>query len=105
MTDEFEDRDDDTDEVSQTDEEIARELIRQAREQGVSLVGPGGLLSRLTKKVLESALNAEMTEHLGYEKHASSKFTAYSDETASEHLSRGATARTHSVRLTSSAEQ
>jgi putative transposase len=64
---------DDEDEVSQRDadeEELARELIRQAREQGVNLVGPGGLLSGLTKKVLDAALDAEMTEHLGYERHA-----------------------------------
>jgi putative transposase len=32
----------------------------------VSLVGPGGLLSGLTKTVLESALDGELTEHLGY---------------------------------------
>jgi len=35
----------------------------------VSLVGPGGLLSGLTKTVLEAALEGEMTEHLGYEAH------------------------------------
>ena len=33
----------------------------------MSLVGPGGLLAGLTKRVLESALEAEMTEHVGYE--------------------------------------
>ena len=41
----------------------------QAREQGIDLVGPDGLLNRLTKNVLETALEAEMDEHLGYEKH------------------------------------
>lgn len=35
----------------------------------MSLVGPGGLLSGLTKTVLEAALEGEMTEHLGYEAH------------------------------------
>ncbi|MFC0458154.1 IS256 family transposase, partial [Arthrobacter liuii] len=40
-----------------------------AKEQGIDLVGPGGLLNRLTKNVLETALEAEMDEHLGYEKH------------------------------------
>src|SRR5262249_35551733 len=39
------------------------------RAEGVSLVGPGGLLSGLTKTVLETALEAEMTEHVGYEPH------------------------------------
>jgi putative transposase len=47
----------------------AIELVRQAREQGLSLTGPDGLLKQLTKAVLETALNEEMTEHLGYEKH------------------------------------
>src|SRR6201996_4738582 len=47
----------------------ARELVRLAREQGLSLTGPDGLLKQLTKTVLETSLNEEMTEHLGYEKH------------------------------------
>jgi putative transposase len=41
--------------------------LAKARADGVSLVGPGGLLSSLTKKVLETALNAELDEHLGHE--------------------------------------
>jgi putative transposase len=50
-------------------EEIAaRELVRLAKEQGLSLTGPGGLLNQFTKSVLETALNEEMTEHLGHEK-------------------------------------
>jgi putative transposase len=53
-----------------TPEELAAvELVRQAREQGLSLTGPDGLLKQLTKTVLETALGEEMTEHLGYEKH------------------------------------
>jgi len=51
-------------------QQIAEQLLAQAKEQGVSLVGPGGLLGGLTKTVLETALEAEITEHLGYEKHA-----------------------------------
>lgn len=46
--------------------ELAEHLLAQAKEQGVSLVGPGGLLSQLTKNVLEAALDAELTEHLGH---------------------------------------
>jgi putative transposase len=49
--------------------ELAQQLLAQAKEQGIELVGPGGLLNRLTKNVLETALEAEMDEHLGYEKH------------------------------------
>jgi transposase-like protein len=47
----------------------AEEMVRRAREQGLSLTGPDGLLRQLAKTVLETALNQEMTEHLGHEKH------------------------------------
>ena len=40
----------------------ARELVRQAKEQGLSLTGPDGLLKQLTKTVLETALDEELTE-------------------------------------------
>ena len=40
-----------------------------ARAQGVAIDGEGGLLAQLTKLVVESALEGEMTAHLGYEKH------------------------------------
>jgi len=46
----------------------AEELVRRAREQGLSLTGPGGLLKQLTKVVIETALDQELTEHLGHEK-------------------------------------
>jgi putative transposase len=56
--------------VEQSAEQLAAaELVRMAKEQGLSLTGPDGLLKQLTKTVLETALNEEMTEHLGYEKH------------------------------------
>jgi transposase-like protein len=51
------------------EEAAAAELVRRAREQGLSLTGPDGLLKQLTKSVLETALNEEITEHLGHEKH------------------------------------
>jgi transposase-like protein len=51
------------------EQEAAAELVRLAREQGLSLTGPDGLLKQLTKAVLETSLNEELTEHLGYEKH------------------------------------
>jgi putative transposase len=44
---------------------VAEQLVAQAREKGIELVGPNGLLSQLTKRVLEAALEAEMSEHLG----------------------------------------
>ena len=51
------------------EQQAATELVRLAKEQGLSLTGPDGLLKQLTKTVLESALAEEMTEHLGHEKH------------------------------------
>jgi len=50
-------------------EKVAEELVHRVREQGLSLTGPDGLLKQLTKTMLETALNQEMTEHVGYEKH------------------------------------
>jgi putative transposase len=51
------------------EQQAAVELVRLAQEQGLSLTGPEGLLKQLTKTVLETALNEEMTGLLGYEKH------------------------------------
>lgn len=48
---------------------VARQLVSSARERGAELTGPDGLLGALTKTVIEAALDEEMTEHLGYDKH------------------------------------
>jgi putative transposase len=50
--------------------DFAERLVEEARATGVNLVGPGGLLTDVTKRVLETGLEVEMSEHLGYEKHA-----------------------------------
>jgi putative transposase len=56
--------------VTALDEQgVAEQLVAQAREKGIELVGPNVLLSQLTKRVLETALEAETSEHLGYDKH------------------------------------
>ena len=52
-------------------QQLAQRLVERARVEGVDLVGPGGLLTGLTKTVLETALEAEMSEHVGYDKHDS----------------------------------
>jgi len=52
-------------------EELPHRLVEQARTEGLSLMGAGGLLGDLTKKVLETSLDAEMTDCLGYDRHAS----------------------------------
>lgn len=54
-----------TEQPSAEELETARELVRQARDQGVALTGPDGLLKALTKSVIETALDEEMSEHLG----------------------------------------
>jgi transposase-like protein len=51
------------------DEQLVRQLAARARAEGLRLTGEGGLLARLTKVVVESALEAEMDDHLGYGKH------------------------------------
>src|SRR4051794_18721238 len=51
------------------DDQLADELVGRAQNEGVELLGPDGLLSQVTKAVLERALGEEMTHHLGYEKH------------------------------------
>src|SRR5215469_14589906 len=55
--------------VDAADEELARQLAERAKAEGLSLTGPGGLLGRLTKVILEGALEGEMDAHLGYAKH------------------------------------
>ncbi|NGN95444.1 IS256 family transposase [Nocardioides sp. KC13] len=44
---------------------LAEELVESARGHGVQLTGNEGLLTALTQKVLQSALEAEMADHLG----------------------------------------
>ena len=51
------------------DEQLLDQLVGQAKERGVKLAGEGGLLQALTKRLLESALEGEITDHLGYAKH------------------------------------
>ena len=51
------------------DEQLADELLGRARGEGADLLGPDGLLSQVTRALLERALAEEMTGHLGYEKH------------------------------------
>ena len=49
------------------DEELADRLLAQAAEQGVELLGEGGLLKQMTKAILERSLQVELTDHLGHE--------------------------------------
>src|SRR5213076_2451226 len=48
-------------------DELIDELLAGARTPE-ELAGPDGLLQRLTKRLVEQAMEAELTEHLGYER-------------------------------------
>ena len=49
-------------------DQLISQLVDRAQADGIKLTGEGGLL-QLTKKILESALEGEITDHLGHEKH------------------------------------
>src|SRR5947208_2850500 len=53
---------------SKLPDELVDELLAGADSEE-EIVGPGGLLSRLTKRLVERALEVELTDHLGYERH------------------------------------
>src|SRR5258708_37317598 len=49
-------------------DELVDELLAGANTEE-EIVGPGGLLSQLTKRLGERAMEVELTDHLGYEPH------------------------------------
>jgi putative transposase len=51
------------------DEQLISQLVDRSRARGLQLTGEGGVLQQLTKRFLESALDGEITDHLGYDKH------------------------------------
>ncbi|MGW2586094.1 hypothetical protein ACWCYZ_33070 [Streptomyces virginiae] len=48
-------------------EAVLEQLMDSADAAGAPLAGEGGLLQQLSKALLERALQAEMSEHLGYD--------------------------------------
>jgi putative transposase len=54
---------------NEQDQQLAEQLVERAKTDGLDLVGPDGVLTGLTKTVLETGLEAELSEHLGYDKH------------------------------------
>src|SRR5256886_8578336 len=62
-------QDEDGAELSAADEQLLRELTERARTGGLKMTGEGGLLGKLTKMVVEGALEGELDDHLGYGKH------------------------------------
>ena len=52
----------------QLPDDVVDELLAGARTED-EIVGPGGLLAPLTKRLVERAIEVELTDHLGYEPH------------------------------------
>ena len=69
MTDVTDDQDPASAGLTAADEQLLRELTERARTGGLKLTGEGGLLGKLTKMVVEGALEGELDDHLGYAKH------------------------------------
>jgi putative transposase len=51
------------------DDQLLDRMVATMRTEGVRLTGPGGFLTEMLKAVLERGLTAELTEHLGYDRH------------------------------------
>src|SRR5579859_8102469 len=49
-------------------DELVDELLAGARTEG-EIFGPGGVFSQLTRRLVERAMEVELTDHLGYEPH------------------------------------
>jgi putative transposase len=50
--------------------EWAEQLVARAREEGVELTGDGGLLTAMVRQVLQTGLQVELEDHLGYQRYA-----------------------------------
>ena len=58
--------------MSEINKDLIKELLKDYKKPE-DLIGKDGILKQLTKALLETALDSELTEHLGYEKNALSK--------------------------------
>src|SRR5271154_3085058 len=48
--------------------ELIDELMAKVRSDGIQLLGDGGLIAQFSKRILERALDEELTDELGYER-------------------------------------
>jgi putative transposase len=48
----------------------AEQLVARARNEGIDLTGDNGLLTAMVRQVLQTGLNVELAEHLGYQPYA-----------------------------------
>ena len=53
--------------------EVLDGLMAQVEAEGAELLGPDGLLSQVSKAMLERVLDEELTDHLGYGKQSSAE--------------------------------
>jgi hypothetical protein len=47
------------------EDQLIGQLVDRAKDDGIKLTDQGGLLQQLTKRILESALEGEITDYLG----------------------------------------
>ena len=57
-------------ELSPVESAAVKDLVRRARRSRIAQTGPDGLLKAMTKTVVEAALEEEIADHLGNDKHA-----------------------------------
>jgi putative transposase len=55
--------------VEISDDQLVAMLVDRARGTDLKPTGEGGLLQQPTKRVLESALEGEITDHVGFDRH------------------------------------
>ena len=49
------------------DEATLDRLMARVESEGLELLGPDGVLTELTSRIMNRAMEAEMSEHLGYD--------------------------------------
>ena len=69
--------------MSEINKDLIKELLKDYKKPE-DLIGKDGILKQLTKALLETALDSELTEHLGYEKNALSKKKKKQEQQAKE---------------------
>ena len=84
MTDVTDDQGQASVELTAADEQLLRELTERARTGGLRLTGEGGLLGKLTKMVVEGALEGELDDHLGYANLGLSPGISHANDSAHE---------------------
>lgn len=56
-------------ELGKAQREVIAQMAPQAEDAGIALTGPDGLRKALTAQIVETALDEELNEHLGYDEH------------------------------------